>query len=150
MVTETTETTTDRLTHCPTCGMKITRDDLSLCSYCGSPLQLGQEKQRLSETTKRLGKMVEHKNYEAAMAWSPPEGSEFLHGVRMRRRGKYLFGLGGLLAAVTVIVAATGGSFIFPAVLAVLSATSFPVGTAYCAYAIYVCWINDESKASFR
>ena len=34
-------TGTAQLTHCPTCGVKLHRTDLSLCAYCASPLKLG-------------------------------------------------------------------------------------------------------------
>lgn len=62
--------------------MKITRDDLSLCSYCGSPVQLGEQKARISAIQKRLGKMPEHKNYEAALAWQPAESELYVAGMR--------------------------------------------------------------------
>jgi len=62
--------------------MKITRDDLSLCSYCGSPVQLGEQKARISALQKRLGKMPEHKNYETALAYQPSESEQYLAGMR--------------------------------------------------------------------
>lgn len=64
--------------------MKINRDDLSLCSYCGAPVQLGEQKARISALQKRLGKMPEHKNFEAAMAYQPGESEQFMEGLRDR------------------------------------------------------------------
>lgn len=86
-----------RLTHCPTCGMKIARDDLSLCSYCGAPVGLGEEKARISELQKRLGKMPDHKNYEAAMAWQPPESQAFVAGKNDQSRAKLVNGVAVVL-----------------------------------------------------
>lgn len=65
-------------THCPTCGAKIARADLSICSYCLTPLALGGEKKpRDSATGQRLAKMRDHAEFQAAVAWDPPEGPAF-------------------------------------------------------------------------
>jgi uncharacterized RDD family membrane protein YckC len=56
----------------------------------------------------------------------------------------------GVLAIVSGIRVADGEGRGLQTLVAVLSATSFPIGTIYCAYAIYVCWINAESRACFR
>ena len=60
---------------CPTCGAPITREDLSLCSYCGSPLQLGGAKELAegeeSPNLERLNRMQEKEDWAAAMSWEP-------------------------------------------------------------------------------
>jgi hypothetical protein len=35
-------------------------------------------------------------------------------------------------------------------ILAVMTIGSFPIGTLYGAYAIWVCWVNEETKAAFE
>lgn len=70
-------TTTAAAATCPACGAKIARPELSLCSYCASPL--GLDKDQDSEPTKtmqRLARIVEHKDYALALAWDPPEELE--------------------------------------------------------------------------
>jgi len=63
--------------NCPACGAKITRQELSLCSYCGSPLGLigEQAKAKDDATSQRLAKMRQHPEFEAAMARTPAEES---------------------------------------------------------------------------
>jgi len=60
---------------CPTCGAPITREDLSLCSYCGSPLHLGGAKEtpegEESPNIERLNRMEEKEEWGDAMAWEP-------------------------------------------------------------------------------
>ena len=101
--------------------MKIARDDLSLCSYCGSPVGLGEEKARISELQKRLGKMPEHKNYEAAMAWQPPESAAVVDGKNQQGRGHLVLGAGVLL-----ILWGTLGGLSIPIV--VIGALAFAAG----------------------
>ncbi len=124
MVTDTSDTppsTTPegRLTHCPTCGMKISRDDLSLCSYCGAPVQLGEQKARISALQKRLSKMPEHKNYELAMSWQPPESPEFVRGMNERSRAGWAIGGAILFAAWAGLALFQGTHWILEAVIAV-------------------------------
>ncbi|MEM7516222.1 MAG: hypothetical protein AAF368_04765, partial [Planctomycetota bacterium] len=109
---------------CPTCGMKLTRDDLSICSYCSAPLNLGAEQAKLTETMKRLGKMTEHKNYETAMAFAPPESREYQRGIGDQRRGRSLFGVAGALLLLSLISFGVGGPGVLLLVLAALSAGS--------------------------
>jgi hypothetical protein len=70
---------------CPTCGAPITREDLSLCSYCGSPLQLGGAKELAegeeSQNLDRLNRMQEKEDWAAAMDWEPLATSRY-PGVR--------------------------------------------------------------------
>jgi len=60
---------------CPTCGAPITREDLSLCSYCGSPVQLGGAQATAegeeSPNTERLIRMQEKEEWAPAMDWDP-------------------------------------------------------------------------------
>jgi hypothetical protein len=73
-------------THCPTCGAKLHRQDLSLCAYCGSPLLLGQNSASIDdETVKRLTRMRESPNFAAAMAFTPrdPEAADTAARLRM-------------------------------------------------------------------
>jgi len=66
---------------CPTCGAPITREDLSLCSYCGSPLQLGGAKELAegeeSPNLERLNRMQEKEDWAAAMSWEPLATSRY-------------------------------------------------------------------------
>lgn len=58
--------------------------------------------------------------------------------------------IAGVLYIITGNRVAEGEGRVMQTIMAVLAASSIPIGTAYCAYAIYVCWINDESKACFK
>jgi len=60
------------LTHCPTCGVKLHRTDLSLCAYCAAPLRIGANAAPADDETARLLKKIEaHPLYAAALTWSP-------------------------------------------------------------------------------
>jgi hypothetical protein len=62
------------LTHCPTCGARLARQDLSLCSYCASPLSLGGGAVETDQATReRLERMREHADFAEAMAWVPAD-----------------------------------------------------------------------------
>lgn len=59
-------------THCPTCGAKLHRQDLSLCAYCATPLGIADGPKTVDpETQKRLQRMREHKLFAAAMEFTP-------------------------------------------------------------------------------
>lgn len=65
-------TQTPPRTHCPNCGAKLHRQDLSLCAYCATPLSLGGKVERPSdETTRRLLRLRDKPEFAAAMAWKP-------------------------------------------------------------------------------
>ena len=88
-------TTSGSPAHCPTCGMKIARRELSICAYCSAPIGVSGSGQGTvvatdSATAQRLGKMKEHKDYAAAMAWQPPEENEVQAALRQRRRALWL------------------------------------------------------------
>lgn len=93
-------------THCPTCGAKIARADLSICSYCLTPLALGGErKPRDSATAQRLAKMRDHPEFKAAVAWDPPEGPEYRRAAGRQSFGLALLVAGALCAAYSAFVA---------------------------------------------
>jgi hypothetical protein len=82
------ETTTGK--SCPTCGAKLPEQALSLCPYCASPLELGGRQDSgdgPSPNQARLAKLPDHKDYEGAMAWPPPEEAETRLAERKRARG---------------------------------------------------------------
>ncbi len=125
-----TTKTEDVARQCPACGAKITRPELSLCSYCGSPIDLlskeapkkdGEE----SVTMRRLAKMAEHKLYAPAMAWDPPESASVRAAQTGRRRGLALFVVGLLLALLTFTRASEGWNL--PNVLALVGAGAMAV-----------------------
>jgi hypothetical protein len=59
-------------THCPTCGAKLHRTDLSLCAYCATPLSIADAPGRIDdETILRLKRLREHAAFPAAMAFTP-------------------------------------------------------------------------------
>ena len=64
-------TQTAPLTHCPTCGVKLERPELSLCAYCASPLRVGPVEVPNDETQKRLAKVVAHADFAVAQRWLP-------------------------------------------------------------------------------
>jgi len=73
-------------THCPTCGAKLHRQDLSLCAYCATPLSMGDARALVDdETVKRLARMRESPSYSAAMTFTPrdPEIAEKIARVRL-------------------------------------------------------------------
>jgi hypothetical protein len=59
-------------THCPTCGAKLHRTDLSLCAYCATPLAIADQPAALGdETTLRLKRLREHAGFAAATEFTP-------------------------------------------------------------------------------
>src|SRR5688572_673288 len=90
---------TAKRTHCPACGAKITRAELSLCSYCGSPLGLigEQPKAKDEATSQRLAKMRQHADFEPAMARAPEDRSfrvGLIRGVVLEALGLILLAYG--------------------------------------------------------
>jgi len=83
-------------THCPNCGAKIHRQDLSLCAYCASPLSLGGAiDTKGDETAQRVARLREHASFASAMAWTPrdPEDQQRAKGVRMLAWAMFLCGV---------------------------------------------------------
>jgi hypothetical protein len=115
------------LTHCPTCGVKLHRTDLSLCAYCAAPLRMGANTAPPDDETQRLfAKIESHPGFAAAMQWSPIEpaleakaarlsawgwlcvlvAAAFCTGAAFMESGGYI-GRWPVLAAVVVLAAAT-------------------------------------------
>lgn len=88
------ETTTAPLTHCPTCGVKLERPELSMCAYCASPLRVGQPEVRSDETQKRLVKVRAHADFAAAQAWLPLDPAFETRARAHSRRAGWLFAIG--------------------------------------------------------
>jgi hypothetical protein len=98
-------------THCPTCGAKIARADLSICSYCLTPLSLGSErKPRDGATAQRLAKMRDHPEFKAAEAWDPPEGLEYRSAARRQSLGLAAVVLAGACAVYAAIRPSAGSA----------------------------------------
>lgn len=72
-------------THCPTCGAKLHRTDLSLCAYCATPLSIADAPGRVDdETLQRLRRLREHKSFAAAMEFTPLDReAEVVRGRRL-------------------------------------------------------------------
>lgn len=112
-------------THCPNCGAKLHRQDLSLCAYCATPLTLGGAvSTEGDETAQRVARLREHAGFASAMAWTPRdrEVGRRAKGVRMLAWTMFLFAV----AIFTFAVAKEGGlpSGSRPIVLAGLSAAT--------------------------
>lgn len=96
-------TETAPLTHCPTCGVKLHRTDLSLCAYCASPLRLGASAQVTDDETARLlAKLTQHANYEGALRWTPIESATEVRIARWRGFGA----LAIVLALLAIVISA--------------------------------------------
>lgn len=93
-------TTAPKLTQCPACGARITRPELSLCSYCATPLSIGAKPAAANEATlARLAKMREHKDYAEACAWQPHDGDDAPGAIGSRSLGRVLLAVGAVLLA---------------------------------------------------
>lgn len=85
-----TTTTPPAKTHCPNCGAKLHRPDLSLCAYCAMPLDIAGGKPVVDdETIQRLKRMREHANFPAAMAFTPRDP-------RVEKKASRLLAIGSL------------------------------------------------------
>lgn len=90
-------------TNCPVCGARITRPELSLCSYCSTPLSLGEKPVGGDAATlQRLARMHEHKDWQEAHSWSPSDADDAPGAARTRARGAGLIALGLVLLAGSV------------------------------------------------
>ena len=93
------------LTHCPNCGAKLKRPDLSLCAYCAMPLAMGGRAAVADdETTQRLKRMREHPNFQAALALVPPDPEVERAVAARRNRGLALVLIGIAWFAGVVLV----------------------------------------------
>jgi len=111
-----TETATR--THCPTCGARLARPDLSICAYCTAPLGLGEPVRERTETMQRLERMREHDKFPSAMAWEPPAELEDELARARAARGTGMLALAApvvLLAGLWSLVSAHGARGAWPA-----------------------------------
>lgn len=114
MSTDTAATTSAPRTHCPNCGAKLARPDLSLCAYCATPLQLGGKVETArDETLLRLKRLRENPQFETLSNWTPSD-HEYLDAAR-RQRGfaAVWFGVALALGLVSWARAGSGGDFIW-------------------------------------
>jgi hypothetical protein len=92
-------------THCPNCGAKLHRQDLSLCAYCATPLTLGGKVEIAGdEVAQRLLRLRDLPAFAPAMTWTPRDPDVEMRAENLRSRGWMLF----ILAAATL-----GASTIF-------------------------------------
>src|SRR5262245_61631359 len=90
-------------THCPNCGAKLHRQDLSLCAYCATPLALGGAvSTQDDETAQRVARLREHPAFAAAMEWTPrdPQEAARAKGVRMLAWAMFFFAIAIFVFAV--------------------------------------------------
>jgi hypothetical protein len=87
-------------THCPNCGAKLHRPDLSLCAYCAMPLDIASGPPKVDdETIARLKRMRDHANFPAAMAFVPRDPRVEKKATRLLAYGSLALVL-GMLAGV--------------------------------------------------
>jgi hypothetical protein len=95
-------TTTPPRTHCPTCGAKLARQDMSNCPYCSTPFALVEQKAAQagpSPFQERLQRMEEKEEFQAGLTWTPPEPEDWYRARRRVVAGIFLLGIGlGVLA----------------------------------------------------
>jgi hypothetical protein len=84
-------------THCPTCGARLARPELSICAYCATPLGLAAEAREPTETMLRLSRMAHHEKYPEAMASEPAREVEDLAATALGSRGLSAVGVGVFL-----------------------------------------------------
>lgn len=63
--------------------------------------------------------------------------------------GFIVFAAYGAAHVVIGYLVGTGRGRIAQTVFAILQLMSFPIGTCYAGYAVWVCWINEESARAF-
>jgi hypothetical protein len=105
------QTQTARPTRCPSCGARIARPELSLCSYCATPLSIGGPAKAADPATlQRLARMSEHKDFAEASTWSPTEADDAPGAARGRNRGLAFAILG---VALCLWAGSTAGAWTF-------------------------------------
>jgi hypothetical protein len=97
-------TATQPLTHCPTCGVKLHRTDLSLCAYCAAPLRMGASAAPPDDETAKLLKKIEaHPLYAAALTWSPIDPLVEKRALKLHSLGMLTLVVLGLSLAVAAL-----------------------------------------------
>lgn len=106
------------LTHCPNCGAKLHRPDLSLCAYCAMPLSLGATAQVDLESIQRLKRMREHANFAAALAFVPRDPRVERRAAGLLTYGSVAIVLGVIAGLVTLVAWWRGWNVIVPGTIA--------------------------------
>lgn len=102
-------TPTTTVAQCPTCGAKLARTNLSLCAYCGSPLELGAKSAPPDdEVTRRLARLRQHAEFQAKLGWNPYDRESEQRPKLLRTVGLVDAGIG---AALAIFGFARGGPF---------------------------------------
>ncbi|MCE9593170.1 MAG: hypothetical protein K8S98_03155 [Planctomycetes bacterium] len=95
-------------TNCPTCGAKLKRTNLSLCAYCGSPLQLGGKATTPDdEVQKRLGRLRDHAEFRAKQTWNPADDEAEAPARKLRSFASIAVVVGGLWVCAVLLRGAT-------------------------------------------
>lgn len=127
-------------THCPNCGAKLHRQDLSLCAYCATPLTLGGKVEIAGdEVAQRLTRLREHKDFAASMRWTPRDPEIELRVERLRSRSWLLFILS---------VATLGASTLISKSLAQPNALTFVGGAGVLSFLAMFAWAALERRRS--
>ena len=128
-------------THCPNCGAKLHRQDLSLCAYCAAPLTLGGKVEiAADETAQRLQRLRENPVYGAAMSWMPRDPDVELRAERSRNRAWIL-----LVGAVGTF----GASALFGGPIAALDAAKIVAAVLLLGSIAMFAWSAAERRKSF-
>lgn len=81
--------------HCPNCGAKLKRPDLSLCAYCATPLQLGgKDLSARDEIVLRLKRLREKPEFATLALWTPVDLVVLARVRRLRSLAAVCFALG--------------------------------------------------------
>ncbi|MDZ4772485.1 MAG: hypothetical protein SGI72_05060 [Planctomycetota bacterium] len=115
-------------THCPNCGAKLHRPDLSLCAYCAMPLDIGATTKVDDETIQRLKRMREHANFAAAMSFTPRDPRVERKAARLLTYGSFAMALAILSIIVSLIVWWRGSN---PMILAIVGITASFAAAAF-------------------
>ncbi|MBK7875081.1 MAG: hypothetical protein IPJ77_04905 [Planctomycetes bacterium] len=95
MSTDTASTDSALRTHCPNCGAKLKRPDLSLCAYCATPLQLGgKDVSGRDETVLRLRRLREKPEFALLALWTPSDQQTLATYRKLRTLAGVFFAIG--------------------------------------------------------
>ena len=116
-----------KLTHCPTCGVKLHRTDLSLCAYCAAPLSIGGAAAPPDDETQRLfAKIQAHPAYADALKWTPIDPRTEARAARLQNWGVAFVAL-TLLSIVFAAIAGSGPFLARPPVLGSVVLTAIAI-----------------------
>lgn len=92
--------------NCPGCGAKLPDVALSICPYCVTPLGLAKDAGDGAESpfAARIKRLLEHASLAEALAWTPPEGPDYVRGGQLLFRGKMAASVGALAALVGILL----------------------------------------------